>query len=1145
MKNKKFLMSMLSVCLLASCAFGVACKDDGEDSSNPSSSIETPDSSVDTPATETKGEVKLNETYLTLQVYDKATLTATLSEVEGAVLWTTSDASVVTVDGGKLYAKKEGKANITATVNGISATCEVTVVAPTTAPVLVFSSDVRVNVRGTFESAIKATWKGEEIEDQITYQADLVGESGIAGISIDDETNTYKITGIKAGTTMYRIYATIRGVYVSKDVAVTVYGTDNLIVANNSEFKPGRGYYEVNVATATIEDYVDNTSLDFSVYANGKEVKDAEITWKTDAPTFNTSVATVEEGKLRATGAGKTTLVGVYEKNGEELASVTVKINTYKPQITLTEESQKLLEVGDLKSFEVESELMGTIEGATFHGDNVFKSVSNKTVTLNANKMPKKHELLGEQYLQVVTDKVIYDVPVLVYTLIINTAEELDKMAELSVYLDANGKSTALHDGYFILGDNISYNKDFVPFLSTDQIYVSNGNKTSSDYAQFGWRGIFDGNGYNIDGLAIGSGKAGDAFINNSYIVETGVFGIIHRDGIVKNVSFTNATVHENSGFIAACGSGLIENVLVSYKSFGIGAPNWVSTVSNSNTPRPMGTFYSTKAGDTAVVRNCVVDLAMAKIVEDPNESTYAKPSMCAAGLLSAMSGVIVICPNEKVLNNSGGNFLSKSYEEFANDITVNSVFDEWDQDIWTRVNGIPFTRQSASILDYTTPVSIDASAVAFVGVENVVLTQGVYTKVEFVGDHAGATYSAGVLTVTEEAIGKTLTLKISTYLNDTTDTTEIAVKGLSTQTITQASKVMIDCESTALDISVASQHNGSKATVVYAGKVLGEGDIADGKVAVDLSSVKSALDKITEPTEVKFSIITEKNGTFNTYELAYTYVTKMISTVEDINNYLIVRADFDALQIASPIYGYYVLVNDIDYEGEMTAKTRYGKDMYSASYGFRGVFDGNNKTIKNFVISNDTSRGLFGHVGKGAVIKDVTFDNVVYPKGDFKALPLLGATVREATVENLTINISEYHISCEQPFIDGVKQWVPYREGGLLCSRWFYGNTIKNVTVNAQGIELGRLLGRHEADNIYENFVINAKSFREIAGVGEEWADKNGSGANDYGEDVMQTALPEGVTFNPDAEGGVAWADANADGVNDNVTPFVVKETA
>ena len=44
MKNKKFLIAMLSACFLASCAFGVACKDknDGPIDSSSKSAIDNP-----------------------------------------------------------------------------------------------------------------------------------------------------------------------------------------------------------------------------------------------------------------------------------------------------------------------------------------------------------------------------------------------------------------------------------------------------------------------------------------------------------------------------------------------------------------------------------------------------------------------------------------------------------------------------------------------------------------------------------------------------------------------------------------------------------------------------------------------------------------------------------------------------------------------------------------------------------------------------------------------------------------------------------------------------------------------------------------------------------------------------------------------
>ena len=73
--------------------------------------------------------VSVQET-LTLTLGTSKTLTATKTptDAEGTVTWSSSDATVATVDAnGKVTAKKVGTATITATVNGVSDTCAVTV----------------------------------------------------------------------------------------------------------------------------------------------------------------------------------------------------------------------------------------------------------------------------------------------------------------------------------------------------------------------------------------------------------------------------------------------------------------------------------------------------------------------------------------------------------------------------------------------------------------------------------------------------------------------------------------------------------------------------------------------------------------------------------------------------------------------------------------------------------------------------------------------------------------------------------------------------------------------------------------------------------------------------------------------------------
>ncbi len=75
--------------------------------------------------------VSLSQTSLTLDRFDRANITATVSPAaasDAEVTWTSSDSSVATVDDrGRVYASGYGSATITAEVEGVSATCTVVV----------------------------------------------------------------------------------------------------------------------------------------------------------------------------------------------------------------------------------------------------------------------------------------------------------------------------------------------------------------------------------------------------------------------------------------------------------------------------------------------------------------------------------------------------------------------------------------------------------------------------------------------------------------------------------------------------------------------------------------------------------------------------------------------------------------------------------------------------------------------------------------------------------------------------------------------------------------------------------------------------------------------------------------------------------
>ncbi len=110
-------------------------------------------------------------------------------------------------------------------------------------------------------------------------------------------------------------------------------------------------------------------------------------------------------------------------------------------------------------------------------------------------------------------------------------------------------------------------------------------------------------------------------------------------------------------------------------------------------------------------------------------------------------------------------------------------------------------------------------------------------------------------------------------------------------------------------------------------------------------------------------------------------------------------------------------LAVNIDLANE--AWTPIGNTTYNNKYApidtdkiFSGVFDGNNKTISNLKIEKylnggadeDANLGLFGYIGEGAVIKDLTITNVDI-KTDGRNVGTLAGVAYKATFDNITIN--------------------------------------------------------------------------------------------------------------------------------------------
>ena len=212
------------------------------------------------------------------------------------------------------------------------------------------------------------------------------------------------------------------------------------------------------------------------------------------------------------------------------------------------------------------------------------------------------------------------------------------------------------------------------------------------------------------------------------------------------------------------------------------------------------------------------------------------------------------------------------------------------------------------------------------------------------------------------------------------------------------------------------------------------------------------------------FTAIVVKDGKYYSVNANILVVTKEITTLDELKSSL-------ALSVKNNIkvrYGYYRLNNDLTstgwyqsgYDGLAGLKT-------DPNAGFRGVFDGNNKTITTFF----AEPGLFGIVGTGAVIKNLT---ISMSSWDSRFMAF-GYGMIGATVENVTVNVKG----------NGITDIPTDKVSGLLTSIGAYGNTFKNLTINASNTNVDTLFGNCTygysyptgAVNTFENCTVNIKS--------------------------------------------------------------------
>ena len=512
---KKVTFWKLLALTLAFAAAGtvVACKNDDSSSSG------SGDSTV-----ETQSSIELSKTMLTLDLLEEATLFAETENLTGALVWSSSNPEVASVDNGKVVAIKEGTATITVVCGEYQAQCVVTVVASGVRPTLeVTGTEKPLSILkgNTFPLAPVLAYNGEEADASFTYSYE--GDT----VSVSEEG---EITALKAGETEVTVKA-VWGNFEEYAVVKVQVVLDSAIVADRSEI------------TLKSRDKVGQT-LNFTVKVDGQTVQSPALSYEYD----DTLISVSQSGAItNVTDQTTETYVTVKYTDGATELLTRVKINLEFEILDKTDEF-------DSYRFVASKYCAGsTFEDCFGDGSKVtkvFDLADLKTNLLNANgALVFDANTYGERTWVVYGDNgyACYVKGVLI-TAEISTAQQFAEifLASASVGYSSVPEET-YYGGYYVLTADIDMNG----------MSCSSKHKFYHDLAYFspvdkaGFNGVIDGQGHTVKNFSLNGSNAS-------------LFGTIGKEGVVKNIGFILKSAQGlASGVIAVNGFGTVENVFV------------------------------------------------------------------------------------------------------------------------------------------------------------------------------------------------------------------------------------------------------------------------------------------------------------------------------------------------------------------------------------------------------------------------------------------------------------------------------------------------------------------------------------------------------------------------------------------------------
>ena len=896
---------------------------------------------------------------------------------------------------------------------------------PDAAPSLAFG-DLTLETGDVYEGRVTVYYGDKEYDNTkvnfVWTLADGAAE-GICSVA-GGKNGAVTVTATAEGETEYTVSATVNGKYVNKAVKMTVVERRIALIPEGN-VTAEKGGYSVTLCTADYDGLKTAEDLTFVATDGVTDYGEVEISWDEDDNDYDEFVASFEkkDGKIytfKTEGVGETILTGTYTAADGRTAGVKLYIRVLKAVMNL--DYRPVIDIEHGIELDLPEEVKGAVVSVTYNGVNVLKSCDGGKVTLEASSFPKGSKYLGDgKDLVISTANYDYAVKADVYTMVIKTKADMDAWGNIA-RTNGNFDFTAALDGYFALGANIEYNGEYVSPTDCDEVYTLNRNvikdNTWQNTARFGFKGVFDGKGYNVDGMAVkGRSKKSDGGTASG-----GFVGYMNNDGVVKNISFTNAGLHENSGFITSFGGGLIENVSIQFKFLGIGKE---TQDAGGQLPRAMGAFYPYTDNGNGRVVDCFVDAIGAEI----HPSAVAKKVLHIGANTRNVENLVVLTDNAYAAQTSGSSLTASSYKQMVDEFS--SAIANFGEE-WEKTNGVPFLKNYYNALcENTAAIRLSGAPEKLYGGMSATLSiSHKYGGLSIDDSPAGIELNGNTIKVTGEAENGTITVRAKSYLDGSEATASVRIIKAEEAPVTSDvifAEAKADAE---VDLAFAADYLAD-AVKVRQGSTETDGvAVTNGKISIDLS----AYTKNSSP--VAFTIFSEVNKETYYFDVE----------IQPVNYLTTAQQVFDTFA-SGTVNGYYVLKNDVD----MTDLT-----ITTARATLAGVFDGEGHTIVGINFKDWTKPNFLQEVAFGGTLKNLAFIDVTM-NGNSKANSSLIAK-NKGTIENVYVKYTLFN---------GNNQWYMSTFGNSDNGASNSGS-IKNVIVDFNN----NIAGTPKAKDAYGNML-------------------------------------------------------------------------